>query len=319
MYSTSPSSSSMASSSGRSSPEHSSQPPPSQPQRSNSFLLPQFFFGNSSSSNNHNSADATPHPVTSALLSQPPRRTSFGGALSSSGRFSALSAFGFTQGSTGFGTSPPASFVGAAELSRRSGSAVGSPASESSFSWFANPPAQQTSSSTSTGTSIDYSIPSRPPPPRSPSPPLPDTTTALSAPPRSQAPPPHPSSHNPSASQPARPLAALARHPTRGETTRCTQPQAQALTHLRPRTPARSYARTRPSRRRPSCCVRPHTRPSWLINNPPSIKPTVASPHPLPKAPGWREFPTERATSLPAAPLLLEALELVLEPQLAET
>lgn len=102
MYSTSPSSSSQASSSGRSSPEHTS---PQQPQRSNSFL-PQFLFS-SSSNTNTTSQDNASQPVTNALLTQAPRRTSFGAALSSGGRFSALSAFGFT----GLSSSPPASAV----------------------------------------------------------------------------------------------------------------------------------------------------------------------------------------------------------------
>lgn len=156
--------------------------------------------------------------------------------------------------------------------------------------------------STSTSTSTRESIP-RPgrPPPRSP-PPLPTTAlrTATIA-------------STTTVAQPARPPAsqpALARHPTRGGRTRCTQPQAHASAPSHPRTHvpslARTHARTRPSRRRPSCRGRPHPRPSWLTNNPPSIKPTVASPHPLPKAPGWRESPTERATSLPAAPLQLQ-------------
>ncbi|GAC96790.1 hypothetical protein PHSY_004374 [Pseudozyma hubeiensis SY62] len=150
MYSTSPSSSSMASSSGRSSPEHSSQQSASQTQRSNSFLLPQFFFAPTNNTNAAHNSETASHPVTNALLSQPPRRTSFGGAFSSSGRLSALSAFGFTSASPTLSSSPPATLAGAAELSKRTGSAVASPASESLPSWSTNPPAQQTNSSAST-------------------------------------------------------------------------------------------------------------------------------------------------------------------------
>ncbi|SNX81518.1 uncharacterized protein MEPE_00223 [Melanopsichium pennsylvanicum] len=133
MYSTSPSTSSMASSSGRSSPEHNSQSHKQQPRRSNSFLLPQLFFSSSSSSSSASTNTETPHPFTNALASQqPPRRTSFGSGLTNSGRFSALSAFGFMSSGTGFSSSPPASLASAADLSRLSGSAVvESPASES--------------------------------------------------------------------------------------------------------------------------------------------------------------------------------------------
>ncbi|TKY90417.1 hypothetical protein EX895_000415 [Sporisorium graminicola] len=146
MYSTSPSSSSMASSSGRSSPEHHPQQQQTlQSQRSNSFLLPQFFFPQTN--NNANATSEHPsHPVTNALLSQPPRRTSFGAGFSNSGRLSALSAFGFMSSSPGLSTSPPTSMAGAAELSKRTGSAVGSPASESLPSWPSSASAQQSSS-----------------------------------------------------------------------------------------------------------------------------------------------------------------------------
>ncbi|CDR98646.1 uncharacterized protein SPSC_02443 [Sporisorium scitamineum] len=145
MYSTSPSSSSMASSSGRTSPEHQSQQPASQPQRSNSFLLPQFFF---SPNNNATATENSSHPVTNALLSQPPRRTSFGAGFSNSGRLSALSAFGFMSSSPGLSTSPPALLAGASELSKRTGSAVGSPSSESLPSWPSNTTAQQSGNGT---------------------------------------------------------------------------------------------------------------------------------------------------------------------------
>ncbi|SJX60241.1 uncharacterized protein SRS1_11555 [Sporisorium reilianum f. sp. reilianum] len=149
MYSTSPSTSSMASSSGRSSPEHQPhQQPASQPQRSNSFLLPQFFFSPSNNSNTATSENAS-HPLTNALLAQPPRRTSFGAGFSNSGRFSALSAFGFMSSSPGLSTSPPASLAGAAELSKRSESVVGSPASEAVPSWSSSAPVQQSGASVS--------------------------------------------------------------------------------------------------------------------------------------------------------------------------
>ncbi|KAF6766788.1 hypothetical protein PSEUBRA_000221 [Kalmanozyma brasiliensis GHG001] len=152
MYSTSPSSSSMASSSGRSSPEQSSSK--QQQQRSNSFLLPQFFFSQSNNgSNSATNQDNNPHPVQNALYSQAPRRTSFGAGFSNSGRFSALSAFGFTSASAGLSSSPPASFAGASELSRRTGSAIESPQSES----LSSSPTQsstQKSSSFSTNTSM---------------------------------------------------------------------------------------------------------------------------------------------------------------------
>ncbi|SPO19852.1 uncharacterized protein UTRI_00249_B [Ustilago trichophora] len=151
MYSTSPSSSSMASSSGRSSPEHPSQQPAPQPQRSNSFLLPQFFFSSSSSSNTNTNSEA-PHPVTNALLAQPPRRTSFGAGFSNNSRFSALSAFGFMSSSTGLSSSPPSSFAGAADLSRRSGSAIESPTSESLSSSPTNVMTQQSSSTSASTT-----------------------------------------------------------------------------------------------------------------------------------------------------------------------
>jgi hypothetical protein len=76
--------------------------------------------------------------------------------------------------------------------------------------------------------------------PRSPSPPLPGTTTALRTATIAS------TTTTPAVAQPVRPPA-LARHPTRGETTRCTQPQAHAHpsapTH--PRTPARSHAHAR--------------------------------------------------------------------------
>ncbi|ETS63466.1 hypothetical protein PaG_01751 [Moesziomyces aphidis] len=136
MYSTSPSSSSMASSSGRSSPEQSAPQPASQPQRSNSFLLPQFFFGSSANQTSSSNTDTTPHPATNALLSQPPRRTSFGAGFSNGGRLSALSAFGFMSSpssafpSSALSSSPPPSLAGAAALSRQSGSAIESPTSE---------------------------------------------------------------------------------------------------------------------------------------------------------------------------------------------
>lgn len=151
MYSTSPSSSSMASSSGRSSPDQPSQQPASQPQRSNSFLLPQFFW--SSSSNNNASSDNTAHPITNALLSQPPRRTSFGAGLTNSGRFSALSAFGFMSPSTGLSNSPPlGSFAGAAELSKRTGSAIESPSSENPSNETQQIRSKSTSSTTTAAT-----------------------------------------------------------------------------------------------------------------------------------------------------------------------
>ncbi|CCF53934.1 hypothetical protein NDA11_001976 [Ustilago hordei] len=152
MYSTSPSSSSMASSSGRSSPDQpSQQQSTSQAQRSNSFLLPQFFW--SSSSSKGHTSDNTAHPLTTALLSQPPRRTSFGAGFTNSGRFSALSAFGFMSPSTGLSSSPPlGSFVGAAELSKRTGSAIDLPSSEGPSKEPEQPGSHSTSATTPAAT-----------------------------------------------------------------------------------------------------------------------------------------------------------------------
>lgn len=96
----------MATSSGRSSPEHTTNAPSQQKtQRSNSsFLLPSFLF--------------SPAMTSSAPLSDPsasssaPRRTSFGNHPfgAGSGRFSALSAFGFVSSSnthSAVSSSPP--------------------------------------------------------------------------------------------------------------------------------------------------------------------------------------------------------------------
>lgn len=97
MYSSSPSGHSVATSSGRSSPEHAPHPQQHSQRSNSSSFLPNFLFSTSTSSQTPMS------DASSASLSHPPRRTSFGNHPfgAGSGRLSALSAFGFLSPSNG--------------------------------------------------------------------------------------------------------------------------------------------------------------------------------------------------------------------------
>ncbi|KAN0066058.1 hypothetical protein ACQY0O_000151 [Thecaphora frezii] len=104
LYSTSPSTSSAASGSGRSSPDGGSQDNGVNSRSTPSFLPPFFI-----SSNHPLSQQPQPHTLTrvpSFHTAAPPRRTSFGTALGSGGKLSALSALGFFPSSSTLGTSP---------------------------------------------------------------------------------------------------------------------------------------------------------------------------------------------------------------------